>query len=454
MARSLEGSREPARLSEFHQRDAIDASGGPFYKKSWGMYDDGGPAANAEVQIELMEPNLISAVAMHSFVFEEAVNTSLRIIAPLGYQWVENLDTFYVTMDCNYSAGLCHSAASQDGIGLPTFDPSAPNELVWDRVLFLPDVSYGFEHLALLPWHSPRTSSNAFFFEVGFLESDIKGRLTAVAIEAPRVVTTTTTTTSSTTVSTTTSTTSQTTTTSRTSTTTTTTTMPRQPVCAAQFLNATTGWAVRGSKIEEGPGEGGMLLKTFNSGAEWFRETSGDPRFSGMHFVDTINGWAVGQGGTIWRTRNGGTTWDAQLSGTDVNLLGVHFVTEGRGERRQEGRSGRQQEQQVLVGWAVGERGAVLKYTAQGQWVAELSGTSHSLVDAFFVDTEHGWVVGDQGTILETVNGGTNWTQQLSGTTEYLYRVRFDTAMAGWVLGGFGTMLRTVDGGASWNLWS
>merc|ERR1719330_753523 len=107
--------------------------------------------------IESMEPYRISPVAVHSLTFEEAVNTSLRIIAPLGYEWLENMDTFYVTVDCNYSQGFpCGSASNQTGVGLPHLHENASNELVWDYATFEADVSYGFEHLALLPWHSPR----------------------------------------------------------------------------------------------------------------------------------------------------------------------------------------------------------------------------------------------------------------------------------------------------------
>jgi len=229
--------------------------------------------------------------------------------------------------------------------------------------------------------------------------------------------------------------------------------MPRQPVCAAQFLNASTAWAVRGAVLQKSPEDGGMLMNTDNGGSEWFRETTGDPRFFGLHFVDTLNGWAVGQGGAIWHTPDGGSNWVMQPSGVSVDLLGVHFVAEFRGERVQDGRSGRQQTKQVVVGWAVGRQGTILKYTEEGQWVPEVSGTANILVAAHFVNATHGWVVGEQGVILMTDSGGEQWMPQTSGTSEYLYRVRFDNQTTGWALGGFGTMLMTTDGGDSWNEW-
>ena len=44
----------------------------------------------------------------------------------------------------------------------------------------------------------------------------------------------------------------------------------------------------------------------------------------------------------------------------------------------------------------------------------------NNLFGVFFTDANNGTVVGDDGTILRTTNGGTNWTSQTSGTTENL----------------------------------
>jgi hypothetical protein len=61
----------------------------------------------------------------------------------------------------------------------------------------------------------------------------------------------------------------------------------------------------------------------------------------GVHFVDSNNGWTVGEGGTILATRDGGTTWEPQKSGTDKDLDGVHFAD-------------------AHTGWAVGDRGTMV----------------------------------------------------------------------------------------------
>ncbi len=91
---------------------------------------------------------------------------------------------------------------------------------------------------------------------------------------------------------------------------------------------------------------------------------------------------------------------------------------------------------------------------ADPAWVAQTSGTTAALYDIFFIDAERGWVVGDNGTILRTTNGGQTWTKQTSGTTTDLHQVEFVDQNNGWVLGGLPPAspiaLKTTNGGATW----
>jgi hypothetical protein len=59
-------------------------------------------------------------------------------------------------------------------------------------------------------------------------------------------------------------------------------------------------------------------------------------------------------------------------------------------------------------------------------------------------------VVGFEGTILRTTDGGLHWTMQTSGTTRDLYGVSFIDANTGIVVGTDGTILRTTTGGVTW----
>lgn len=450
MAQSLEGSKE---TMQFNTRQSLNGSKSlPFYDFSWGLYNE--PASDIQVSIESLEPNRISTMSIYSMKVARGLrNTSVRVTAPLGYAWSNDLSQFHATMNCGVNLlQPCEDASRAFGT-LPHIDPAVQNELVWAQVSFDPNVEYGFDHAVHLPWHSPRTSSNAFFVEVGFMESEISKRMWAAAIEAPRVATTTTTTTTTTTLSTTTSTTTETTTETSTRTTTTTTTMPRVPVCDVQFLNVTVGWAVTGTVEAQSPAAGGMLVRTQNTAKAWVEETPGDARFFALHFVDGLVGWAVGASGAIWWTQDSGVTWGQQVSGTGANLLGLHFVTVGL-ERKEAGLGGRQQKDKVVAGWAVGEGGTVLKYQDPGGWMQQVTGTSKTLAGVYFVDALQGWVVGDLGTVLRSEDGGLTWAAQVSGTLEFLYRVHFDDPANGWLAGGVGLVLRSSDGGTTWSSWA
>jgi len=83
------------------------------------------------------------------------------------------------------------------------------------------------------------------------------------------------------------------------------------------------------------------------------------------------------------------------------------------------------------------------------QWHAQTSGTDASLNSVFFTDSKTGYTVGDGGTILKTINGGTNWIQLVSGTIERLNSVYFTDAQIGYAVGS-GVILKTTDSGATW----
>lgn len=85
-----------------------------------------------------------------------------------------------------------------------------------------------------------------------------------------------------------------------------------------------------------------------------------------------------------------------------------------------------------------------------GRWIQQNSGTSEFLKDLFFVDTQRGWVVGDGGTILHTLNGGATWTAQTSGVAVTLEGVSCVGSSTCWAVGDGGTILKTTNGGALW----
>lgn len=80
--------------------------------------------------------------------------------------------------------------------------------------------------------------------------------------------------------------------------------------------------------------------------------------------------------------------------------------------------------------------------------------TESTLQDiAFTGDSNHGWVVGSNSTILETTDGGKTWQEKGLDLGEQKYRfssVSF-AGDEGWITGEPSIMLHTTDGGASWS---
>ena len=205
------------------------------------------------------------------------------------------------------------------------------------------------------------------------------------------------------------------------------------------FVDANNGWVVGGS---------GQIAATSNGGATWAQQIDiGAPNLNRVDFVDTQNGWVVGNQATIQRTSNGGTTWSAQTVpgaiGTD-NLFGVSFVD-------------------VNNGWVVGADGDILRTSNGGTtWTQQTSGVTQNLNGVFFINATTGWAVGTNiGTnqrILTTTDGGTTWnivpaasiTLTTNQTFFVLNAVKFVDTLHGWAVGNAGRILYTSDGGSSW----
>jgi photosystem II stability/assembly factor-like uncharacterized protein len=128
-------------------------------------------------------------------------------------------------------------------------------------------------------------------------------------------------------------------------------------------------------------------------------------------------------------------TWTPQNSGTTENLTDVYFVDN-------------------LNGWAVGEKGTIVHTTDGGQnWTSQTSGTSEILRAVFFIDAKTGWAVGglNTKTMIMTMDGGTNWTDITPGniSSVQLRDIAFADAKNGWFIHS-DSIYRTTDGGTSW----
>ena len=124
--------------------------------------------------------------------------------------------------------------------------------------------------------------------------------------------------------------------------------------------------------------------------------------------------------------------WTTQSSGTINTLYSVFFT-------------------KMNTGVVVGDNGTILRTINEGTtWETVSSGTAATLNRVSFVNELIGTVVGTGGTILRTIDGGKSWTPQISGTNSNLHSVSFIDANDGAVVGDNGTILLTKDGGTNW----
>ncbi len=233
-----------------------------------------------------------------------------------------------------------------------------------------------------------------------------------------------------------------------------------QFIYSLSFIDSLNGW-----------GAAKELLHTTNGGLNWIRDStilwSRD-----IVFVDSLRGWVCGQekiarttdGGRTWQvmydlgplwtdmsvvdfdnvmvlsqsrsiayTSNGGVSWTTQNNVSTTSLNDIAF-------------SG------TMNGLVVGGNGLILKSSDGGaSWQNMLqTTTSNNLSGMHFLDSQRGWIAGSNGTILKTTNGGSLWNRLTTGVSSGLGDIFFTNSSLGWTVGGNGTILRTTNGGDTW----
>ncbi|MEN8224795.1 MAG: YCF48-related protein [Bacteroidota bacterium] len=88
---------------------------------------------------------------------------------------------------------------------------------------------------------------------------------------------------------------------------------------------------------------------------------------------------------------------------------------------------------------------------AQNEWTTiHPYPTLSNLIDAHFISDDEGWIVGTDGTIMHTVDGGDNWESQHSNPDESLWSIFFIDNNEGWACG-WSEIYHTVDAGQNWD---
>ncbi len=212
---------------------------------------------------------------------------------------------------------------------------------------------------------------------------------------------------------------------------------PRDKIFALHFLDKKIGFAV---------GDRGFMLFTEDGGENWGkRETSWDRPLNDVTFVGK-KGWIVGNNGFILHTENGGKCWKSQESNSCAYLMKICFINEKKGAAIGQ--------QEVI--WT--EDGGCKWHPSLLDWPAilpeillERGVISPNLYGLFFLDEDHGWLVGDNGMVFFSPDGGKRWQVLRIGLYPPLYSVFFKNEQEGRAAGEGGLIIHSLDGGENWH---
>lgn len=202
-------------------------------------------------------------------------------------------------------------------------------------------------------------------------------------------------------------------------------------------VNANLAWAA---------GDNGVLLKTDSSGVTWKSQPSPTSyTIRAIKFITETVGFLAGDNGMLYKTENAGLSWDKISLPVADSIYDMDIVSDT-----------------LMV--LVGSKGTVLRSTDMENFIL-VDSTGQATEDLLSVNfyTEYlGWACGANGVYLRTIDGGLKWDvynvyipdpsdkKKLVLVTEQLNSVSFSNMSDGWMVGNNGLILRTTDGGNHW----
>jgi len=187
---------------------------------------------------------------------------------------------------------------------------------------------------------------------------------------------------------------------------------------------------------------------SLNAQQYWLRQPSPTTRWLyRCTFTDTLNGWAVGDSGTVIHTSDGGQNWVLQTSPVNYFIEYIFFLNQ-------------------RLGWGICHNynfnnTVILKTTNSGNnWTSTYYVDTSQLFNViYFIDSLTGFLSGYSGVILKSTNAGANWNPCIVDTNFFaqfpIKNLAFYDSQIGYGCGGVmdfaGVMWNTSNGGASWN---
>ncbi|HRI86353.1 MAG TPA: T9SS type A sorting domain-containing protein [Ignavibacteria bacterium] len=153
--------------------------------------------------------------------------------------------------------------------------------------------------------------------------------------------------------------------------------------------------------------------------------------FNSIVSPDGIHVIAVGNDGLVFRSINSGNSWSSYV----INSEDLRSVSSAGNDV-----------------WIAGQSGNVHKTGKTNSAVSTYNtGSAENINSIVFIDTETGYLCGDNGIVYKSVNGGVTWSVKNTGIANIkLNSISFIDAMKGIVVGDQGQTYTTVDGGTTW----
>lgn len=215
------------------------------------------------------------------------------------------------------------------------------------------------------------------------------------------------------------------------------------------------------------------LFYSENCGQNWSFQSIGsaDEFFYGVFFLNITHGWTASIG-NMYTTDDGGQTWDlvdswnfddtarmihfvSDLEGWAIGFEGIYYTNDGCETWIQRYNYG---------GWAMSFVSETEAWAVADGWVAHMGDGETWYTQAAprtspfpppllpyysdiqFLDTNNGWIVGDEAKVIYTPNGGLDWYSQEFPGDRRLTAVHFINLTHGWAVGNGGYIYRTAQG--------
>ncbi|MDX1754652.1 MAG: YCF48-related protein [Marinobacter sp.] len=199
-------------------------------------------------------------------------------------------------------------------------------------------------------------------------------------------------------------------------------------------------------------GERGHIIFSDNEGESWTQgQVPVSVTLTGVHFPTDNEGWAVGHSGVVLHTEDGAESWSLQLDGIQAAKLAIAGKEE-RVAELEERIEQAPEEQKADLEWALDD----LFFSLENMRSDLEVGPVNPLLDVWFENPQHGFVVGAYGMILRTQDGGDtwqDWSGRLNNPTGYhLNAITSVTGGALAIVGEAGQIHVSVDNGETWEL--